>query len=464
MSTQAYLAALLRHWVAIVVFVVLGTSAAFLYAQTIPPTYRSLTSVIVVPERGTSSSELVQGSTYVQSLVQSYSALAQSPLVLQPVIDDLALSSTPQQLARRMTVQPQVDTVIIDIAVIDESPQQAQAIAAGVGEELASAVPDVSPTGEDGQAAVRMSTIAPATLPAVAVGPRRNLMLAAGAAIGGALGVGWALFRFIRSQRMITRDTALDELGIPVLGEVATFPRYEDIATMMMDQPDGSTAESFRALAANLAVTSSHGTPRAVLVTSASPGEGKSSVSVGLASLLAETGRKVLLIDADLRLPTIARLTQLEGAVGLTTVTLGDIPLDEATQPWGLHDLDVLTSGAVQSNPGHLLSSGRLRRVLEQAKEQYDHVVVDTAPVLDVSDAVWLAPLVDGVLLVTRDGRSRRKDLAAAVDKVSQTSTPVLGLVLNGVRRGSRSPYDRFDEHGAGKLRKQHGRHADTKG
>jgi capsular exopolysaccharide synthesis family protein len=127
---------------------------------------------------------------------------------------------------------------------------------------------------------------------------------------------------------------------------------------------------------------------RVILVTSCSAQEGKSSVGLGLALTLAEGGRSVLFIEADLRRPSTARYTQLEGSVGLTTVLIGDIELEEAVQQWGRPGLDILTAGAQPPNPGQLLSSGELHRVVDEAREKYDYVILDTAPVLSVSDAL----------------------------------------------------------------------------
>jgi len=177
------------------------------------------------------------------------------------------------------------------------------------------------------------------------------------------------------------------------------------------------------------------------MVTSASSGEGKTSVSLTLALTLAEIGHSVLYMEADLRRPSASGYTQLEGSVGLTTVLIGETSLPTAVQPWGNPRLSVLTSGALPPNPGQLLASGQLRAVIEEARREYEYVIVDTAPVLSVSDALWLSSSVDGALFVARANRTRREQLQSALAALESTRTPLLGIVLNGAKADAKNPY-----------------------
>jgi capsular exopolysaccharide synthesis family protein len=168
-------------------------------------------------------------------------------------------------------------------------------------------------------------------------------------------------------------------------------------------------------------------------------GEGKSTVAVNLAVALAETGSRVLLVDADLRRPSVARVLGIEGAAGLTTVLLGQADIDDVVQPWGTSGLHVLPSGALPPNPTELLGSLPMRRLLEQARARYDHVVVDSAPLLPVADSAVLAGLVDGTLLLANATKVRRHQLAESLQNLARVEAPVLGVVLNQVVRNDRT-------------------------
>jgi capsular exopolysaccharide synthesis family protein len=194
-------------------------------------------------------------------------------------------------------------------------------------------------------------------------------------------------------------------------------------------------------LLANLRFTDLDNDHRVILISSGNPKEGKSSVATGLALALAEEGGKVLLVDADLRRPTIAGMTGLEGAAGLTNLLLGDVDLEDVVQTWGHETLDVLTSGVVPPNPGALLASGRLATVMLQLRNAYEFVIVDSAPLLPLSDPLLLAQHVDGVIVVARAGKTRITRLKETVMGFRRSGADVLGVALNAARPGRRTDY-----------------------
>jgi len=194
-------------------------------------------------------------------------------------------------------------------------------------------------------------------------------------------------------------------------------------------------------VAAGLRFANVDGDTSVILVTSATSNEGKSSVALSTALILAEQGQRVLLIDADLRRGSIARMTGLEGGVGVTTILVGDIGFGDAIQHWGTSNLSVLASGTIPPNPGQLLTSDHLRELVKDARARFDVVVIDSPPVLAVSDPLWLAPVVDGILVVARHRFTKRQALRRTLDELESTRTRILGIVLNGVKRVDSSPY-----------------------
>jgi capsular exopolysaccharide synthesis family protein len=225
---------------------------------------------------------------------------------------------------------------------------------------------------------------------------------------------------------------------------------------VVAEAPHSSHAESFRQLRTSLQfldVGARAGGPsearRLLSVTSSLAGEGKTTVAVNLAVALAETSARVLLVDADLRRPSVATRLGVEGAVGLTTVLVGQAEVSDVVQPWGGTGLDVLTSGELPPNPGELLGSPAMRSLLARLRAEYDFVIVDTAPLLPVADGAIVASLVDGTLLLANVAKVRRYQLAESLGSLARVEASLLGVVLNRVARDVRS-YGYAADDGAG--------------
>lgn len=258
MTIQDYVALLRRYWLVIITLAVLGGGAAFLYGRSLPPEYSSTAAVMVIPQSGDNTSELVQGSNYVQGLVQTYAVLAESPLVLRPVIEELGLEETTTQLADRVSVVTPLNTQIIEISVTDGDPEQAQEIAAAITESLSDAVSELSPKDADGDPAVKLATIAPARLPQAPTGPNTRLYGMLGLAAGLALGVAYALIRGLLGTRISERDHIASVTDAPMIGEIVAWRPSETVAGTMLLHKDGRAAESFRSMAANLKLSLIH--------------------------------------------------------------------------------------------------------------------------------------------------------------------------------------------------------------
>ena len=168
-------------------------------------------------------------------------------------------------------------------------------------------------------------------------------------------------------------------------------------------------------------------------LTSGQAGEGKSITLLNLAISIAQTGKKVLLIDADLRRPAVARLLVEKASPGLSEVLVGDVQDVDAIRPQVYPNLDILFSGEIPPNPSEILSSERMQELIETCAERYDYILVDTPPVNVVTDACVVANLLDGVLLLVRQERSRKDAVRQAVNNLQLTGANILGYILNGV-------------------------------
>jgi capsular exopolysaccharide synthesis family protein len=179
--------------------------------------------------------------------------------------------------------------------------------------------------------------------------------------------------------------------------------------------------------------------PRVIAVTSSLPGEGKTSTALNLAAALAEAGNAVMLVEADLRRPTLAGSLGLVPEVGLTTVLIGQATVEEVTQSAG-DNFSVITSGPIPPNPSELLASAATQAVLKELAQQADFTIIDSAPLLPVADGAEVAALADATLLVARWGRTGRHQIAQAVETLERVNQRPVGTVLNMAKaRGSGS-------------------------
>lgn len=446
MSLLDYLRSIAHSWALVLGLTVAGGVLGFAVSATTPDVYRSTSSVLLTSDRGNSTSELVQGSAYVQNLVATYVLLTTSEIVLQPVIDELDLDTSVQSLASTITASSPLNSVIIEIGVASRDPEVAQDIAAEVARSLTRVVTDeVSPTTEDGTPTVRLTTIQSATLPNFPFEPNTRLDILLGALLGLVVGVGLAVTRALVWNTTRSPKDIAEVTSAPVVGEVVEARRDMTLPASIISNPLSIEAESIRGFAANLNFLRLGRGLRSFVVTSASPSEGKSSIVTSLGLILAESGKRVLLVDADLRNPSLARLTQLEGSVGLTNVLIGEHDLDAATQQWGMEGLDVLTAGSVPPNPGQVLSSEAMHEFLRDASDAYDVVIVDSAPVLSVTDAMWLGNTTDGAIIVTRYERTTTRALRRVMESMDSVGVAVLGIAISRMPRRVRKRYGGAD-------------------
>ena len=233
-------------------------------------------------------------------------------------------------------------------------------------------------------------------------------------------------------------------LGLPVMGIIPRLrrvaPGEEDSAVpttsplVVALDPLDLAAEAYRNLRMNLMFMSTEEDPiRSVLFTSAGPGEGKSTTAVNFSVMLAQQGQRVLLLDADLRRPALHRSLDLLREPGLTNLLVGDATVREAVRPSVLPNLDVLPSGPFPPNPSELLSSKAMRRLLEEFEGRYSQVIVDSPPVLAVTDAAVLAAHTDGAVLVLRSGETEQRSAERSVEQLRRLGVRVFGAVLNEV-------------------------------
>lgn len=205
--------------------------------------------------------------------------------------------------------------------------------------------------------------------------------------------------------------------------------------------PRSPISEQYRTIRTNLQFSSVDKEIESMIVTSSGPSEGKSMTTANLAVVYAQQGKKVLLVDADLRKPTVHYTFRLDNFSGLSNVLVGDMSLGSAVEPTDVEHLHVLTSGPIPPNPSELLASKKFQEMLDEAKKVYDIVIFDTPPVLAVTDAQILANLVDGSVLVIRSKKTETEAAQKAVETLQAANGKLLGTVLNGKEKKEHTYY-----------------------
>lgn len=205
--------------------------------------------------------------------------------------------------------------------------------------------------------------------------------------------------------------------------------------------PKSPISEQYRTIRTNLQFASVDEELRSILITSSGPAEGKSSTTANLAVVYAQQGKRVLLIDADLRKPTMHYTFRLDNLRGLSNVLVGENTLEEVVNQTDVETLDVMTCGPIPPNPSELLASRKMETLLKEAKLSYDMVIFDTPPVLAVTDAQILANIVDGTVLVVRSGKTEIEASQKSKEALAPAKAKLLGVVLNGREKTASNYY-----------------------
>jgi polysaccharide biosynthesis transport protein len=414
---------LAKRWMWVIVLgIVLCGGAAYVFSKSIKPVYQA-SAQLVVNLSSTTTPYDVNGSL---AIAPTYAQLLTSSAVLNPVVAKHP-GMTLTQLSGMVSVKPQSNTQIIELDVQNADPVLSMQLANEISQSL------------NQFANTRLSggiQVVPAELPTAPISPKASLNTGIGALVGLALAVALiVLFEWIddrlRSPEEVQELLGLDTLAvIPQLSRKQRHKNSEDVPAL---------AEGCRMLCANLNAAQVIKPFKLVMVTSALAGEGRSSIAANLASFLAVSGKRVLLVDADLRRPGLHQHFQLDNRSGLSGAFLDmwmEVKTELDGQPTEVPTLRVLTAGVLSSNPAELLQSPMAHKLFDDFKKasQFDYVIFDTPPLLPVADAQILASYVQVVILVVDASRTPRKMLLHAMRVLSRTRVTVLGVVINKSR------------------------------
>ncbi len=433
MTIQDYLRVLREQWVVVLLALALGLAGAAAVHLLRPTEYTAKLTLYVSAQSGDTASTAYQGAQLSQQRVTSYVELVQSRRVAEDVVSRLQLPVTPETLAGRVTAASALDSVLIDVSVRDVSPASAAVTANAVGQVFTELVDELErPVDPAAPQAVAVRVVQPAAEP---VGPSSTglpVTLALGLLVGLAVGVAGAVARNALDTSIKSPEQLRFAAGAPNLGTIAHDAAVPRRPLTVHEDSQSPRAEAFRQLRTNLQFIDVDTPRKVIVVTSALPNEGKTTTVTNLAIALALAGNRVLVVDADLRRPKVATLLGVDRTAGLTSVLSGRVEVGRVIQPWG-GLFDVLASGPLPPNPSELLASDHMNKVLTELREQYDTVLVDSPPLLPVTDAAAVAPATDGAILVCRFKQTTRSEVESAVGALSAVGAPLLGTVFTMV-------------------------------
>lgn len=283
----------------------------------------------------------------------------------------------------------------------------------------------------EAQTVSTVMTVDPAVVPTEPISPQvlRNTALAA--MVGLMLAVGVIFLIEALDDTIKTPEDVKRSLGLPVLGIIAKHELVNG-EPITSSTPRSPVSEAFRSLRTNIQYTLVDDTLRTLLITSTDPKEGKTTIVVNLGVVFAQLGKKVTLVDADLRKPTIHTKLGLQNRIGLTSLFVRSLEVkDLITQKTEVSNLNVITSGDLPPNPSELLGSKRMQSILEQIKMNSDLVIIDSPPALAVTDPLVLVPYVDAVLIVIKPGFTKAKSAALVVEQLNRSNAKIIGVVMN---------------------------------
>jgi len=289
------------------------------------------------------------------------------------------------------------------------------------------------------------SVVELATMPTSPVKPQVAFNVALGLLAGLLVAAGLVLLMEYLDDTVKSEQDVERVAGLTTLGMVMRFGRRRSRQPVSGYGSRSPAAEAYRAISTSVQFATMGRPGQVLLVTSPNAGDGKTTTAANLAVTMASAGKRVVLVDGDLRKPSLHQIFNLENRVGLTSALLSGNGARSCIQPSAFDNLSVLTSGPLLPNPSELLSSSRMRDLMEAMRREADAVVVDSPPALVVTDATLLAALADSTILVAEAGRTRSAALRQAVDGLSRATDRLLGVVLNKIgRRGAPAYYHHY--------------------
>ena len=441
MELRDYLRILRRRWLSILLVTIAAGAAAFAFSLAQTPIYASNARLFISTSE-TDDAALLQGGQFSAQRVKSYADLVTSRELADRVIADLGLDVEPQEITAKVSAEVVVDTVNLSLTVTDTDPHEAQRIAQSYADSLRDLVRELETPPGGREAPIKATIVDNASLSEDPVSPNTPRNIGLGIVLGLLAGFGLAVLREMLDTRVRSSEDLESLVDAPTLGAIAFDPSASKTPLVTDISSHAPRAEAFRVLRTNLQFVDVDNPHKIFVITSALPEEGKTTTSTNLAISLAQAGVRTLLIEGDLRRPKAAERLGLDGAIGVTSVLVGTVAVEDAIQTHDPTGLRVLASGPIPPNPAELLQSNAMADLLGKLRNDYDVVIIDAPPLLPVTDAALIAAKSDGAILAVRHGKVTRDQVRHAVERLAHVDADLVGTVLSmAPTRGRQSRY-----------------------
>ena len=435
----------LKKYVLVIAAVALAlVIGVFIYDKSIKkPLYTTYTTIIL-----TKSNEAQTGTTITQNdillnqkLVETYSKIIKSKLVLEQVISETGVTYTTEELSENVSVEAYENTEMLKISVTDQDPELAANIANSIAQVFSGEIAKIYQINNISvvDVAVTPEEVSNNTL-------KRDLLIALFIGIFVTIGVVFVVYYFDDTVKLT--DNLEEEIGMPVVAKVfksdVGSKNNRKVELLAQKYPKSVVSESIKTLRTNLQFSSVDEDIKTILITSSIPGEGKSFISANLAISFAQTDKRVLIVDCDMRKGRQHRIFKLSNSKGLSNLLIDDMTnLKDYINKTSVPGVHVITRGTVPPNPSELLNSKKNADLLRVLKAKYDVIIYDGVPCNGLPDSIIMSKLVDKVLIVSSDSMTPKSVLESTKKQLESVNAPVAGDVLNNVNRKN-STYGKY--------------------
>lgn len=443
-NIRDFLNYLKKYVLVIVVVALVLIIGVFIYDKSIKkPLYTTYTTIIL-----TKSNETQTGTTITQNdillnqkLVETYSKIIKSKLVLEQVISETGVTYTAEELSENVSVEAYENTEMLKISVTDQDPELAANIANSIAQVFSGEIAKIYQINNISvvDVAVTPEEVSNNTL-------KRDLLIALFISIFVTIGVVFVVYYFDDTVKLT--DDLEEEIGMPVVAKVFKSDigskNNRKIELLAQKYPKSVVSESIKTLRTNLQFSSVDEDIKTILITSSIPGEGKSFISANLAISFAQTDKRVLIVDCDMRKGRQHRIFKLSNSKGLSNLLIDDMTnLKDYINKTSVPGVHVITRGTVPPNPSELLNSKKNADLLRVLKAKYDVIIYDGVPCNGLPDSIIMSKLVDKVLIVSSDSMTPKSVLESTKKQLESVNAPIAGDVLNNVNRKN-STYGKY--------------------
>lgn len=436
MTLSGFIELLGKHIISMIVTFVIVFAGVCVFTLLQPAKYTATAKLFATYSQNSNSDETSananNASSYITNQIKSYPSLTTTEAVLAPAAESLGTGITAQELAGKITASVPTNTSFINITAQDGNAQMAAAMANAVAASLSEVVGH-SLYSDSAQSPIKLTIVQPAVAPSSPTTPKVKMNIAIGFFVSLFLAILVALLKDLFSTRIHDESELESFIGAPIIGRIPQTEELKDTVPVIMNEPGSPIAEDFRRIGTNLSFfTPVSGTnSKLVIVSSVGVNEGKTTVCANLAAALAETGSSVLLIDADLRHPSIAKKLEIDGSAGLVHVLSRQATVKDVVQKYWKSNFHVMPAGPTPPNAAMLLNSPLMEELIAQALRQYDYVIVDTAPMIVANEAAIFAKQGGGLVLVSRCGYTLKRQLRDIMVELDNLEVSLTGFVVN---------------------------------